>query len=69
MSGVTQGYIHKVDAALIAAADHVSSHIAAAMSGCVLPVSNVFNLAMTRKEQLLSLNGVAPDAGLDQLSG
>jgi integrase len=69
MSGVTQGYIHKVDAALIAAADHVSSHIAAAMSGCVSPVSNVFDLAMTHKEQPLSSNGAAHDARLRKLSG
>ena len=58
MSGVTEGYIHKVDAALIAAADHVSSHIAAAMSG-VSPVSNVIDFAMTPKEQRLSSNGAS----------
>jgi integrase len=40
MSGVTQGYIHKVDAALISAADHVSSHIATAMSDTSLPTND-----------------------------
>jgi len=31
--GVTSGYIHKLDPALIAAADRVSQHIAEAMAG------------------------------------
>jgi integrase len=34
-SGVTRGYIHKLDPALIAAADRVSQHIAEAMDGSV----------------------------------
>ena len=32
-SGTTRGYIHKLDPALVAAADRVSGHIAAAMAG------------------------------------
>ena len=31
--GITRGYIHKLDPALIAAADRVSQHIAEAMDG------------------------------------
>jgi integrase len=38
--GVTAGYVHKVDAALVAAADRVARHIAEAM-GDALPASEV----------------------------
>jgi hypothetical protein len=38
--GVTAGYVHKLDAALIAAADRVARHIAEAM-GDVEPASAV----------------------------
>jgi hypothetical protein len=30
---VTEGYIHKVDSALVAAADRIASHIETAMTG------------------------------------
>ena len=32
-SGVTEGYIHKADSALIAAADQIANHISRAMDG------------------------------------
>jgi integrase len=34
ISGITEGYIHKIDAALIGAADQVANHISNAMEGC-----------------------------------
>jgi integrase len=42
--GVTRGYIHKADPALIAAGDRVAEHIAAAMNG-TLASAEVVNLA------------------------
>ena len=41
MGGVTAGYIHKADSALIGASDQIANHIASAMAGQVKDTSDV----------------------------
>lgn len=49
-SSVTEGYIHKIDGALVTAADRVSSHIAKAMVGKPISVASNLNLAAHRRD-------------------
>jgi integrase len=48
--GTTRGYIHKVDAALIAAADRVSDRIAAMMAGEEVQTGEVVDLAKAARQ-------------------
>jgi integrase len=43
-ASVTEGYIHKADTALVAAADQISRFIADAMTGAIADQDNVFDL-------------------------
>jgi integrase len=48
-TGVTEGYIHKIDSALVTAADHVSSHVAASLTGRTSDKPKVVELSLARK--------------------